>query len=79
LIIANLADVRAAATKIGKPGNSIRYGTTGHFSRRSHLQVNIVCLVFIDECHRTERRTDSIEKGLVDVCEHINNCIADAE
>ena len=79
LIVAHLANVSRGTTEIGEARNRIGHGTARHLGRRSHLVVNFVCSVPVDKRHRARFCANVAEEIRIDMGEHVDNCVADAE
>ena len=78
LIVAHLADIGGGTTKRGDSGNRVGGGAARDFLGRAHVGIKLAGAFNIDELHDALLNTIVLEKGIVDMGEHIDNRIADA-
>ena len=79
LVVPDAADVCGAPTEIRESGDSVSDGAAGHFGGRAHHLVYLVRAPFVDQVHRSWDDTDPFDELMVDVRQHVDNRVADAE
>ncbi len=79
LVVADPADVGCRAAEIGKARDRIGHGATRHLRRRPHHVVDLLRAILVDQRHRARFRADDLEEVVVDVGEHVDDSVADAQ
>ena len=78
LVVPDAADVCGTPAEIGESRDRVRNGTARHFGGRSHQFVDLVSTPFVDQVHRAGHDAESLNELVIDVSEHIDDCVTDA-
>ena len=79
LIVGNLRDQCALAAQCCRTGQRIRSGTSADFACRTHVPIQFLRPVGIDQRHATLDQLLFVEKFVAGLGDHIYNCIADRD
>jgi hypothetical protein len=79
LVVPDAADVRGTPAEIRESRDRIGDGAARHFRGRPHHLVYLVSASFVNQVHRAGDHTDFFDEFVVDVRQHVYDCVADAE
>ena len=79
LVVPDATDVRGAAAEVRESRDGIRDGAAGHLGGRAHHLVDLVRTPFVDQVHRAGDDADLLDDFVIDVRQHVNDSVADAE
>ena len=79
LVVFYPPDVRGVATQVGETSNRICDRTARHFRRRAHHGVDFVGTLLVNQVHRARHDAHFFDQCIIDMCQNIDNRVADAK
>ncbi len=79
LILPDPANIGRGATKIGEAGDGIGDRSARHFGCRAHRRIDFARAIEVHQRHGAAHGADLLQKCVIDVSQHVDDGIADAE